>query len=365
MTPFARKLFWAGVACLSFTICGPAFAVPTLAEIFESTGITEKGYLDVSYNYLNTDGAFVSGVPSRVFDSQPSAFTLNQLALTLARQPEQGLGGLVNVTLGRDADVIAAAGTGNNDNFDLTQAYLQYAVGGLTVIGGKYVTLSGAEVIDSTAVPNLSRSILFGYAIPFSHTGARASYKLSDAVTLIAGVNNGWDELSDPNSQKTIEVGALLAPLSSLSLSLAGYSGSEPNADGSNGVRSLIDAVATWQATEALALVLNYDYGVQNHALGPTDSARWSGVAAYANYKLNDAWRTSLRAEYFNDKDGFRTGVPQRWKEATLTLAYAPLKWVDLLGEVRYDKSDKDAFADDAGVQDNQASVGVKALLKF
>jgi len=52
---------------------------------------------------------------------------------------------------------------------------VQYAHGPLTIIGGKFVTLAGAEVINSTLDTNYSRSILFGYAIPFSHTGARSA----------------------------------------------------------------------------------------------------------------------------------------------------------------------------------------------
>ena len=48
----------------------------------------------------------------------------------------------------------------------MTQAYVQYATGSWTFIGGKFVTLAGAETINPTTDTNFSRSILFGYAFP-------------------------------------------------------------------------------------------------------------------------------------------------------------------------------------------------------
>jgi len=120
------------------------------------------------------------------------------LDLTLSALPPEGFGGMVNLTAGSDAKVIGSVGT-TTDEFDVTQAYVHFAKGGLMVIGGKYVTLSGAEVIKSPSNTNFSRSILFGYAIPFTHTGVRAYFTPGGSAaapdgkwTFIAGLNNGW-----------------------------------------------------------------------------------------------------------------------------------------------------------------------------
>ena len=37
-----------------------------------------------------------------------------------------------------------------------------------------------------------SRSLLF-FAEPLTHTGIRATYAASDTLSLVAGVNNGWN----------------------------------------------------------------------------------------------------------------------------------------------------------------------------
>jgi len=94
--------------------------------------------------------------------------------------------------------------------------------------------------------------------------------------------------------------------------------------------------------------------------------AEWSGVAGYVNFKFSDQWRVALRAETFDDKHGYRTGVVQTWDEATLTLAYMPTANVELRGEVRADKSDQKSFVQaDGTTEDSQSSVGLQALYKF
>ncbi|HYL00222.1 MAG TPA: outer membrane beta-barrel protein [Steroidobacteraceae bacterium] len=361
----------------------PKPTAPSLSDVLAASGIDVHGYVDVAYSYLSGQGVFTSGVPDRVFDTEPNSFNVHQAALTVDYLPKEGFGGLVNLTAGRDARVIASLGE-STSNFDVTQAFVQYAHGALTLIGGKFVTLAGAEVINSTQDTNYSRSILFGYAIPFTHTGARLTYAASDQVSVIVGVNNGWDQLQDANKQKTAELGASFTPNKMFSLAVQGYSGVEQVSGGpfigagTSGVRSLVDVVGTYNATSQLTFILNVDWGQQESVPslvnGASITAKWDGAAGYVNYQVNDQWRLSARAEYFDDKDGYRTGVIQKWKEATVTLAYLPTKFVEIRGEVRGDKSDSNAFVKDAsffvgpagaGVTDNQTSIGLEAVVKF
>ena len=357
-------------------------AVPSLSDVLGASNISVTGYIDAGFTSVNSTGLFVNSTATRVFDAPNasashnfSSFNLNQAALTVALQPKEGFGGLVNLTAGQDAQVIASygAGAGKQRDFDLTQAYVSYVTGPLTIIGGKFVTLAGAEVIASPSNTNYSRSILFGYAIPFTHTGLRATYALSDTLSLIAGVNNGWDQVSDANTDKTVELGIIATPIKMLSLAGSIYSGKEPTTapfpGGLNGTRNLYDFVATINATDQLSFVLNYDYATQENATlasGATGKAKWDGLAAYANYQISDQWRVSLRGEYFNDKDGYRTGIAQKWKEGTFTVAYIPTKHLELRAEVRKDKSDKLAFLTTAGTgKDSQTSAGLEAIYKF
>jgi len=356
--------------------------VPTLGQIMEATGINISGYIDTSYTYLSGAGTFTSGTANRVFDTERRSFNLNALDLTISALPPDGFGGMVNLTAGSDAKVITSAGT-TSDEFDVTQAYVHYAKGGLMAIGGKYVTLSGAEVIKSPSNTNFSRSILFGYAIPFSHTGVRAYFTPNGSATapdgkwtFIAGVNNGWDVQNESLQAaaadgsrglgKTIELGANGALGKNASLAAVLYSGNESAGAATTGRRDLLDLVATINVSDNLSVVLNYDTAKQEDALAGGSDAKWNGLAGYVNYKLSEQWRLSVRGEYFDDKDGFRTGVTQKWKETTATLAYLPSKNVELRGEVRYDKSNQNSFNQpDGAPEDNQQSLGLEAIYKF
>lgn len=386
MRPFTRSLL--AVSCLAavtpslYAADAPAPspapapakpAAPTIGDVLSASGIDISGYVDAAYSRLSGSGAFTSGVADRVFDFERNSFNLHQAAITIAKQPKEGFGGVVNLVLGKDAKVIKSFDQTTSD-FDVTQAFVQYAGGPVTVIAGKYVTLAGAEVINSTANTNYSRSILFGYAIPFTHTGARATFGVSDEVNLIVGVNNGWDQLKDANKQKTVELGISVTPNKTFSFAAQGYSGKEQVAsfiDPVSGKRNLIDLVGTFNATDQLTFILNYDYGTQENATslvnGSTIKAKWNGLAGYANYQFSEQWRLSFRAEYLDDKDGYRTGVIQKWKEATLTLAYLPTKAVELRAEVRGDRSDQASLLDSDGVngKKTQNSVGLEAIYKF
>ncbi len=390
-----RKLTQALIAASLLSM--PAFAlaedapakskipIPALDDVLEAWGLTLNGYLDVSYSHLSGTGLFVSGTADRVFDARHDSFSVHQAAFTLAKQPKEGFGGLVNVIFGEDADVIAPfnQNPGSTSKVDLTQAFVQYARGPVTGIGGKYVTLAGAEVINPTQDVNFSRSILFGYAIPFTHTGVRGTYAVNDALSLILGLNNGWDLLQDTNGNKTIEAGAFYKPLINLSFAAAGYFGNEKlcgsfctpaGLAGPGGYRGLVDLVGTYNATDKLTFVVNYDYGWQDNAATATPTgngvAVWNGIAGYANYQFSDQWRGTLRLEYFNDKEGYRTGVKQQWKEMTYTLAYLPYKNIELRGEFRYDRSNGNSpngpFNNTSGTTGKgQSSVALEALFKF
>src|SRR5262249_31852151 len=90
----------------------------------------------------------------------------------------------------------------NTEKFDLQEAYLsvQAPIGsGLTVKGGKFVTLLGYEVIESPNNLNFSRSFLYSFSVPFTHVGGLFSYSFP-WLTITAGPIVGWDVAKDNNT---------------------------------------------------------------------------------------------------------------------------------------------------------------------
>ena len=386
-----RTLFWTLSTLLaSAAVANTAWAADAAPEApaaaASASAFDFSGHIDIGYPGLSGKGKFANGINNRVFDFEHKDLILHAVDLQVSKLPEYGFGGLLNVTLGKDADTIAAYGTidrtkgpanGVDKRVDVTQAFGHYGAGPFSIIAGKYVTLAGAEVIKSDVDVNYSRSILFGYAIPFTHTGIRAAYKVDDKLTLIGGVNNGWDNFKDTNGNKTLELGLSYSPTDAISLGIQGYSGKEqicnyPEAciDGLKGTRNLVDIVATYKVDDKLSFILNFDYGSQANATlldGGIGKATWNGWAGYAQYQFSDQWRLVLRGEFFDDKDGYRTGFGQKWRETTLTLAYLPIKSIEVRAEVRADKSSQFVFLKSDGVtrSNGQNSFGLEFLYKF
>ena len=151
----------------------------------------------------------------RVFDFKHNSAYFHALDLTFTNTPDNGWGGLVDVTIGKDADAIAAYGTiskskgpanGANHYVDPTQFFVYYGAAPFSIIAGKYVTRGRRSdqsdgdqllAIDTTATR------------PFTHTEVRATYKVNDALTVLGGVNEGWDAFG-PSHDATVELGGHL-----------------------------------------------------------------------------------------------------------------------------------------------------------
>lgn len=360
MSKYVGLLTAAGLACLPMM---SSAAAPTLTEVLGASGVTLDGYISGGYTYgFNDKAAAGPDLGGRIFSGNTDSFDLNQAAFTLAKLPAQGAGAMVNVIAGEDAKVLNAAYGDGGDNINVTQAYLQYATGGLTVMGGRFVTLAGAEVINDTQNANISRGFLFSLVQPLVHTGVRASYKMGGATVYGGLLNSAFaPPLGSPDvdTQKSVELGLSLAPSSTTSLMLSAYH------SGDNGAGTdkdtLIDAVFSLQTSDALQLVLNADYRKIEPLGGGGDTKIW-GVAGYGNYKVSDKTRASLRIEY---ADAEAPGGDNDIQSYTLTLGHKVASNLELLGEIRLDNADTSIFPDGAGTEDSQSDVAIKAIYKF
>ncbi|MGB7220784.1 MAG: porin [Vicinamibacterales bacterium] len=327
----------------------PAAGADPILTFFQNTELS--GFVDGYYLYNFNKGA--GGNALRAFDVTHNSFSLNLIELAIERKPMSESRGGYRI----DFDYGPTAGFVNFVNATeiehIQQAYVSYLApvgSGLQLDFGRFVTPHGAEVIETKDNMNYSRSLLFTWAIPFAHTGLRASYSVNDMVTIGGFLVNGWDVNTDNNTGKTVGGMVTLKPFDALSV-IAGYMGGPEQTGNNSDWRHLLDTTLSYTLNPKITLVGNYDYG--HESFGAAGDAKWQGVAGYVKYQANDWFALSPRFEIFSDTDGVRTGTAQDAKGVTVTADVKHKDGVRLFIEYRRDFSNVDFFVDDAGAPVN------------
>jgi hypothetical protein len=337
-----------------------------------------NGFVSTSYSYnFNRPPSQLNGY--RVFDFDDNSFKVDVAELAVQRAVAQpGDAGLrLDLELGGSVPRISAAQglfrdslSGPGQDMDLQQAFVSYVApvgSGLRLDAGKFVTFVGAEVIEGYDGwnDNATRSFLFGYAIPFTHAGVKASYAFSPKVSALAVLANGWDVDTDNNSAKTVGAQLALTPVPQLSVWLGGITGAE-RTDSDKDRRNLADLVAVYHVTPKLTFSVNSDYGREAGAVpGATHDAEWLGTAGYVRWQAHERFALIARGETFDDRDGVRTGTVQTLNEVTLTPELHLTPKVILRADVRMDWSSWAVFEMRDGFTDRQSTVLVSALASF
>ena len=388
----------AGGACaapalaLAFTAAAAGLLAPAAARA-DSTSVALPAWLaqvslngflssSYSYNFNRPD----SGMNTyRVFDFDDNTFKLDVFELVLqkpAAKPRES-GFRVDLTMGSSIPRVTAASglfrdaSGTAQDFDLQQAFASWVApvgSGLRLDLGKFVTHLGYEVIDGYDGwnDNATRSLLFGYAIPFTHTGVHATYAFSPKVAVIGMVVNGWDVARDNNRSKSVGGQLALTPVTPLSVYFSGMWGPERNGDNFHD-RTVLDAVAVLKDAHGRSLGINGDWASEDWRPGegalttpgfrPTH--HWMGIAGYARAPLTSSLALIARAEYFDDRDGDRTGTAQDLSEWTVTPELKLTPRMILRADVRSDRSNRSVFQKDSRRVDSQTTVLVNALYAF
>ncbi len=313
------------------------------------------------YDFNKPDSDIVS---LRAFDKDHNSFSLDLFQLQVSKDPgESGVGFVTKVNFGKVAERMAADWDGDGtvgnvaeeqNSIELEEAYITFNPPGapdFQLKAGKFVTLLGAEVIESPLNFNVSRSLAFAFAIPFTHTGVLTSYKFSDMVSLTGGVVNGWDNVIDSNDGKSFLGNLTIIPAEQFTLALNGVYGPEQaNRGGSK--RGVADVVATIKPVENLTVSLNYDFGSETGILANDDTAYWNAFSGIVAYDMPDLLVVpigfALRGEFFDDSAGTRLAPPaggyQNVWEVTATGKVVLAEGLMFRAEYRYDSAHHPQF---------------------
>lgn len=300
---------------------------------------TLDGYYSLNFNHPDSGANNL-----RNFDVRANSFSLNMAELTLKHDPDP-VGFRIDIGFGRAFDIMHAAEplTRGRDIFDhLAQAYVSVKPkdwGGFQFDFGKFYTSAGAELTETYLNWNYSRSYLYANG-PYYHFGARVSRPLTGWFTAGLQVVNGWNNVEDNNSGKTLGFTTAMAG-KKISWTNAYYVGPEKT-HANEGYRHFWDTVVTLTPNAKASFYINFDYGVDKVRNG--QDCDFYGIAFAHHYAFNNWFSLSPRFEVYKDAKGFITGTAQTLKEFTMTAECKLAEGFLARMEYRRDWSDKPFF---------------------
>lgn len=382
-------------------------------SLSETLDLHLYGYVDVSY--LNNFGNPSSGTNSlRIFDVDSDAFRVDLAQIVLEKQGKTGgelvdhAGFRIKLDFGEDSQFTGGSDFG--DEVDFQEVYAQFVVpyaNGVDLRMGRQNTLIGFEVIESPYNPNFSRSWLFGLGEPFTTTGIRAAYDVSDTLSFaIGGISSFTQATGDTNGVPSIETAVSWTITERLSTTGFFFWGQEGprNAKVDQDI-ILGGGILNFQVIDQTTFTLEAYYANQANvsSISGAGNGRWNGVAAYVIHDFSDQWGLRVRGEIFEDAGGTRTclgtldppranvcfgataggtqtingvdvvtpamtgsaPIAQTLWETTFTLLYKPVPSLMTRLEYRYDKSNKNTFQIGDRAASYQNTLALEAIYLF
>ncbi|MCU0695907.1 MAG: porin [Myxococcaceae bacterium] len=271
-----------------------------------------SGYVEAFYQWNFNDPS--NGITAwRGFDNRHNTFTVGNAVVDLQWDYENVVG-RVALQVGHtpssyylaEPGLSGAAGV-NASNVELWKYVQQGFVGyrfpvgrGLLVQAGLFLSPIGPEGIAVRDNWNWSRSTLF-FALPYYHTGLRASASLTERWAVTLAAYNGWNSVVDNNGEKSFSVQATWAVPEKLALSFLYFGGVERPRGAVEGRawRHLGDAHVTWFVTKAVALLGHVSGGFEANALG---LAAWAGASLSARLEVRKWLFLAVRGDALHER---------------------------------------------------------------
>lgn len=227
----------------------------------------------------------------------------------------------------------------------LQEAYVGYRVSDrLWVDAGIFFSNVGAEGWISSDNLTYTRSLVADFS-PYYSSGVRAVYQATPALTARVDLVNGWQNISETNTDKAIGTRLDFSPRSGVLLSHYAYAGVETlgRLRLFTGL-SLVAALAPSVKVEA-----EVDVGQQGRA-GGAGANTWNGGVLAARFAFSPRTALVARGEWYDDPGQVIviTGGPRAFRAtgASLGVDHAPGDGLQWRTELRALSADAPLFAD-------------------
>tara|TARA_B100000927_G_scaffold93581_1_gene75509 strand:+ start:525 stop:1541 length:1017 start_codon:yes stop_codon:yes gene_type:complete len=244
--------------------------------------------------------------------------------------------------------------SGSSNIVNQLYAYLNVS-DNFTLTLGNWNTFLGYEVISPTGNFNYSTSYMFSYG-PFSHTGIKADFTLSEKTSLMLAVMNQTD-FTEGNFDSEGSLGGLVFDSYMFGAQL-GISGQYLNLLAGDGYTQ-IDFTGGFDLSDSFFL------GINATSADIDGAGKFSGVALYPQLALSETFSLGLRGEIFNDDSGILGGGDQDNTSFTITGSFTSGN-LTIKPEIRIDSASAEIYSKSLmDYTDNLASFVLAAIYAF
>lgn len=288
-----KRLFLSAIVAASVLAANAQDSTTVAAEpaAAETSELAISGSVDAYYKITPNDQS-----PGTSFADGNTGFNLGMANIILEKSTAKS-GFVADLVFGPKGDGAVANATGTDQVVNQLYAYWNVS-DATTLTFGNFNTFLGYEVISPTGNFNYSTSYMFSNG-PFSHTGLKADFTLSDDLTLMTAVMNPTDQTGvNPVFGEVPTFGLQLGISDAIWINavLGDQDGSDSS---SNGQTMQFDITAGKDLSDEFYLGFNATYNTTAGPDGSDASSGFYGAAVYAQYALSDDLTAGIRGEYF------------------------------------------------------------------
>lgn len=354
-----------------------------LANLFGDSGIRAFGWLEGGYTDASSGrGLLATQTRQNRFGDE---FLLNQIGLVIQKPLKQDrfdIGFNIRYFAGADAALGQPKGgiddpPGNprfsHDFRDLyVSAHLPILTeGGMDVKIGRMNTIIGYNGFLAPYRPLYSSDYQFFYSQDGAFTGLLTNLHVTDRLEVWNGVTLGANTFFEMRSDNSIcyigQVNYWVQEERRTRLTASVYAGPDAifAAPGMAGdFVTMVELRVQQNWSERFTQIVQCNMGWDRNT--PVGTGSWYGLYTIGIVHLNKTWDAILRAEWFEDAKGTRTGIDTHFEEVTVGFNWHPTKYLEIRPEVRGDFAGKPAFGGDGTPRyRNQLTSVISALVKF
>ena len=354
-----------------------------LEDAFGDSGIRSFGWMEMGYSG-SSSGTGPLAVEPRL-NRFGNEFLFNQLGLVLQKPLKQDrldFGFNIRYFAGADAALGQPRGgigdPPHNSHFghDFRDLYVSAHLpvlteGGLDLKFGRMNSIIGYNGFLSPYRPFYSSDYQFFYSQDGAFTGLLSDLHINKRLDVWNGVTLGANTFFTKRSENSIcyigQVNYWLTDEQKTRLTGSVYAGQNatfaaPGLAGTFNTTVEVRVQHNWgpRFTQVVQSNMGWDPGSR------VGTGSWYGVYTIGIYHLSETIDANLRAEWFDDVRGTRTGFDTNYEEVTLGINWHPCKYLEFRPEIRGDFAGARAFgANGKHDHDSQLTGGISALVKF